>query len=143
MDYRSYGSGSPELLRELITLQKRELRHARFISVLGAVILALLLCAAAVLAPRILNLLNHAEVSLRNIDTLASDATTLVSSVSDTALEAGQLVHSANALLAENTEDVAEALDKLNSVDFQRLNDAIDNLAAAAEPLAKLGRLFS
>ena len=142
MDYRSSDAASPELLRQLIALQKRELRHARFVSVIAAVVLALLLCAALLLAPRVLNLLSHAERALQDIDVLAADASALVGSVTGTATEAERLVDSANALLADNTQAVADALEKVNSVDFQRLNTAIDDFAAAVEPLAKLGRLF-
>ena len=144
MDYSSSGSDAENtaLLRHLAAMQKKELRHARFISVVSLAALAFLIVVTVLLAPRVLNLLGHAERSLENIDVLAADATALISGSANTVKAAETLVQEANTLLAENTQDVADALDKINSVDFKRLNDAIDGFAAAVEPLAKVGRLF-
>ena len=49
-----------------------------------------------------------------------------------------QMVRDVDQLVTENTEAVSDAMDNFNSVDFDRLNDAIDDLASIIEPLANL-----
>ena len=52
------------------------------------------------------------------------------------------MAENANSMLADNTEGVSEAVEKLNSIDFDALNDAISSLGEAVGPLAQLARLF-
>ena len=131
-----------DLLEQLIRLQKKELRNARLTALASLVVIVVLVAAGAILVPRAAALLDHIEHSLTDIDTLAAEAGTMLSEAQSTVSQVDSLARNANRVVVDNTEAVKEAMDKLNSVDFQRLNEAVDSLAQAVEPLAKLSSLF-
>ena len=110
-----------ELLAELVRYQKKEVNHARLSTVVGVLLIAVLLVTLLVVLPRAVILLDHMEQSLQEIDTF---------------------VEGSNRVVSENSDGVAEALSKLNGVDFDALNQAIRDLPDAVHPLADFARLF-
>lgn len=110
-----------ELLAELVRYQKKEVNHARLSTVVGVLLIAVLLITLLVVLPRAVILLDHMEQSLQEIDTF---------------------VEGSNRVVSENSDGVAEALSKLNGVDFDALNQAIRDLSDAVHPLADFARLF-
>lgn len=110
-----------ELLAELVRYQKKEVNHARLSTVVGVLLIAVLLVTLLVVLPRAVILLDHMEQSLQEIDTF---------------------VEGSNRVVSENSDGVAEALSKLNGVDFDALNQAIRDLSDAVHPLADFARLF-
>ncbi len=131
-----------DLLQQLITLQKKELRNARLTALACVVLIAAALFTVGTLVPRAISLIGHLESSLTELDTLATNASEMMAETGNTIREVDGLVRNANRVVVDNTETVTEAVGKLNSIDFEGLNTAIDGLATAVEPLAKLGGLF-
>ena len=93
--------------------------------------------------------LGHMESSLARIDTLAGDAGALMTEVNalvdetnGMVADAEELIGNANRVVVDNTEAVTEAVAKLNSVDFARLNEAINGLADTVRPFANFVNLF-
>lgn len=106
---------------------------------IGVGLLAALLtvvCAVSVLVvPKTLQTLERMDDTLQGVDSLiktAEDALTTANAAAD----------NANKLVADNADAVAEAMEKFNSVDFDALNRAINNLADIVEPLAKVSNFF-
>ncbi|MBO4916237.1 MAG: hypothetical protein J5449_13660 [Oscillospiraceae bacterium] len=115
---------------------KKLLRCSRIGVCLLALLLAVACAAAAILVPRALDTLDRIGVTLEGIDSLVETA--------DAALvAANEAADSANKLVADNSEAVAEAMEKFNSVDFETLNKAINDLADIVEPLAKVSNFFN
>ncbi len=107
---------------------------------IGVLLLAALfatVCVAAFrLVPPALHALSHAEETLSDIDGLVSTA--------DAALTAANAAAStANKVVADNADAVSDAMEKINSVDFDTLNRAINDLADIVEPLARVSNFFS
>ena len=69
------------------------------------------------------------------MDTMVSDAGKIVSSVKNAA-------GSENGLNSENMEGLAEAIQKINSIDFDRLNESINSLADVVSGLSRLTGFF-
>lgn len=118
---RSSDVDSRDLLREMIDTQKRSLRHTRIAAIAAVLMACALLVSLAVVLPRV----NAA-----------------IDSVEDSVAEVSVFVRNADRFLTENTDAVSQALEKLNEVDLDRLNEAVSNLSDAAAPLAKLSHLF-
>ena len=111
------------------------LRYARLTAWFSAALLGVVTVVSLLLVPKALRMMDHAEQTLAGIDTLAQTA--------DAALTtANEAAESANRLVADNADSVAEAMEKFNSVDFATLNRAIDDLADVVEPLAKVANFF-
>ncbi len=101
---------------------------------LGA-LLAVVCAVSIIVVPKTLRTLERLNATLSEIDKLAGTA--------DAALiTATEAAENANKLVADNADSVSEAMDKFNSVDFDALNRAINDLADIVEPLAKVSNLF-
>lgn len=124
-----------ELLAELLRYEKKEVRHARISSFASIVLAAVLVVAVAVTVPRAVETVRHAEETLSQVDAFLEETDGLVE-------EVHTLVENTNAVIVNNTDAVTEAVTKLNGVDFDSLNQAIQDLADAVAPLARVGRIF-
>jgi hypothetical protein len=135
-----------DLLAELLSYQKKEVRHARITTICGIVFAAVLLVALFSIMPKVLAVINHVQESLTQVDELVADASTLIQDSTDqiNALvgDATILIDNANTMILDNTDAVSETVRKLNAVDFERLNKAIQDLDDAIQPLASFANLF-
>lgn len=124
-----------ELVAELLRCQKKELRHARIATVVSLLLAAALALTLLLVLPRAVTLADHMEESLQQIDTFVDSASTFAD-------RANTFVDSANSVVAQNADAVTEAVSKLNGLDFDTLNRAIQDLADTVSPLANLMRRF-
>jgi len=146
------------LLSEMLEDQKKLLRRANIAFYCMLTLIAVLLIAVLVLAPRAFALLEHMETSLQEVDQVVDSANSLLADNTQAVTEAVEkinaidfeglgdgintLVTDADRLVSDNTQAVTEAVEKINNVDFEALNKAIRDLAAVVEPLAKLRNVF-
>ena len=132
------GTGTQDntaLLQELVRLERSRLRHARFTTIFCVVLLAAVALAAILYGPRIIGMLANAENAVSKLSEVAEDVESLSS-------EANRLVQNINRVVIDNTQSITNALEKLNGVDFDRLNDVIDNLANTVEALSNITSIF-
>lgn len=112
------------------------LRCARIgIWLLGA-LLAVVCAVSLLLVPKALRALDRVEDTLAGVDSLTQTAETALTT-------ANAAANSANQLVADNADAVAEAMEKFNSVDFDSLNRAVKDLADIVAPLARVSNLFN
>lgn len=119
---------SRELLEELLRYQKKEVHHARLTTVVGILLIGALLATLLVVLPRAATVLSHMETSLQQIDTFVEEANTFV--------------EGANKVVSDNSDAVTQAVGKLNGLDFDTLNQAIQDLSDTVRPLANFMRRF-
>ena len=124
-----------ELVAELLRCQKKELHHARVTTVVSILLIGALLLTLLVALPRAVTLADHMEESLQQIDTFVDSASTFAD-------RANTFVDSANSVVAQNADAVTEAVSKLNGLDFDTLNKAIQDLSDTVSPLAEFMRKF-
>ena len=111
-----------ELLRKLLSYEKKQLRHTRLATFVNILLVLAVLAALVLLVPRALS-------SLAKVDRLAASAE--------------ELIGNANAMVTENTDAVNDTIQKLSEVDFDSLNAAIHDLEDAIRPVAELARKLS
>ena len=112
------------------------LRYARIgVWLLGA-LLAVTCVVSVILVPKALRALDRVDDTLAGIDSLTRTAETALTT-------ANAAADSANKLVADNSDAVAEAMEKFNSVDFDSLNRAIKDLADIVAPLARMSNFLS
>ena len=114
----------------------KTLRYARATAILTGALLLVICVAAVLLVPRAVRILDHAEETLSTIDSTAATADAALASANTAADSAAKLV-------ADNADAVSEAMEKFNSVDFDALNKAINDLADIVEPLARVSNFFN
>ena len=127
-----------ELLRELLSVQKKSARNS-WIAMLAIVALtAILLTGLGMLLPRASRTLDAAYTTLSEGEVLLKQTEEMVDQAKRSLREVDVMVGSVNKLVEDNTEDLSEAMDKLNSLDIEKLNQSIEDLNAVIAPLAKL-----
>ena len=97
---------SEELLRELLSYEKKQLRHTRLATFVNILLVLAVLAALTLLVPRALH-------SLAEVDRLA--------------VSAQELIDNASTMVSENTDAITETI--------RDLNDAIKPLAELARKL--------
>ena len=95
-----------ELLQELLKAQKKALLYSR----IALVLVLLLIATLAGAAPFAVNAVRATQNSLRKIDAISGSVNTLIGAT------------------GENTVSVAETLEKLNTLDYEHLNEAMAKL---------------
>ncbi len=143
----SAASGTQEaILAELLSYQKKAVRHSRIISICGIALAVLLLIALVSIVPKTLAVFDHVQESLSRVDELAADAGTLIrdstAQINSLVGDATELIDNANTVIIDNTDAITQTVRKLNAVDFEKLNKAISDLDAAIEPLVSFARMF-
>ena len=103
-----------DMLEELLTVQRASARRSLIMTVAVVVLAVGLLVAIFTLVPRLMTVMDHMETTLENINTWVE----------------------------ANTDAASGALQKMNELDIDSLNQAINDLADVVRPLANLSNLF-
>ena len=127
-----------ELLRELLSEQKKSARNSWIAMIAVVVMTAALLIGFGMVLPKVTRTLDAAYTTLNEGETLLKQAEEMVEQAKHSLAEVDVMVGSVNKLVEDNTEDLSEAMDKLNSLDIEKLNQSSEDLNAVIAPLAKL-----
>lgn len=128
-----------EALELLKQIEKNSRRQARTGKLLCLLVLAMVLCSAAIcgavllLLPQIETVVVQMQSVLRNLE----EATAQLAAV-----DFGSMVSGVDTLVATGQQSLNQTMEKLNAIDFKTLNRAIEDLADVVEPLAKLTNMF-
>ena len=132
-----------EILERLDKSNRQQVKYARLQSVL-AVLAALcfigLVVVVGSIVPELMdfaseaeNLLGQAEVVLTNLE----DVTNELAQVEFT-----KMIDDVNGLVTSSQDGLEKTLEKINGIDIETLNEAIDGLAKVVEPLTKFFKVF-
>ena len=117
-----------ELLAELVDLQKKGSRRAALAVIISAFAAAILLAAAIILVPRTVSMIN-------DTNRLVTEALGAVENID-------KVVRDASGLIEENAEGITDAIQRVDAVDFESLNDSIKSLSDILTPLANFFNVF-
>ena len=137
---------NPEMqvyLEKLEKSNRQQVRSARlqcFFSFLAAVCCLLLLLTVAKIVPDIKELSNEISGIAVKADTVLTNLETDTRELAAADLEG--LVTDVNGLVTTSQEGLEGALEKMNAIDLDTLNKAIEDLAKIVEPLAKVSSIF-
>lgn len=134
-----YTDLSPEelehLLKRLEDSNDKQARYAKkqyFMSQITAlcsvIVLVVVLCTASFLIPRVSRVFDDMETVMSNVTAITEELAEA---------DLGQMVEDIDHLVTSSDQSVQEALKQINSVDIEKLNQAINDLANLIRPLAK------
>lgn len=110
------------LLREQLGVMKKQLRMSRITAGIIGIAAAALIASAAIVTPQAFQAFRRANALLEELD-----STSLT-----------EMIQSIDGLAKSSQEDMGQAMDKLNQLDLDGLNRAIQNLENTTRPLAEL-----
>jgi len=125
-----------ELLQKIEKANRQQVKLTRIVCIFA--LLAALCCVCTVVLvynvlPQINTVTSQMQVVLGNLET----ATAQLSVV-----DFSGMISDVEALVTTAQESLEQTMAKLNSIDIAALNQAITDLAAVIEPLAKISTLF-
>ncbi len=131
----AYRQNVEEHNREMAQTEKSQLKYQKLafiMSMLSAIftgiILVVVLLLVGYVIPKVDNIYASTMVSLNNLETLTAE-------LKDADL--GGTVQNINTLTVQATGNLSDTMKRLDSVDLEKLNQAIENLNATIEPMAK------
>ncbi len=138
-----------ELHSELIESEKKQSGMLRIVVITNMILTVVILITFVLVVPKLLSVVNEVQQAVSEVQELSSTAQDsldgvdqIISGANDILNDADQMVIYADQLLKDNTTNMEEALNNFNSVDFEALNRAVNDLADAVAPLANLSRLL-
>ena len=125
-----------ELLRKIEKSNRQKIRMGRILCVLALV--AALCCTAAFgviacLVPQVNTVLAQTQSVLGNLETTSQQLASL---------DLESMISDVDALVVSGQAGIEQSMEKLNTVDFETLNKAIQDLSDVIEPLAKFSNMF-
>ena len=120
-----------ELLLELTRSQSRSARRTGIVAAAAVVLVLVLTAAVVILVPAGLRTLAHADAALNDVQAAVTRAETSMDNID-------AMVTNVNTLVEENVESLSGLIEKISSIDFDKLSQSIEQLKAAVEPLSRL-----
>ena len=132
-----------EVLEQIEKSNSRQTRYARlqfvFTLIAATACVALLLTGMKIL-PQLKNTVAQAEIVLDNLEAVTSELAE--SDVSGMVENMDTLVTNVDGLVSSSQEGLEQTIQKINTIDFDALNDAIKDLSDVVEPIAKFFKNF-
>lgn len=120
-----------ELLIELVRTQRRDTFLEHVTAIINLVFLAVMILVLVILVPKAVTTLREVDRTVKEVNTLALEAQESLDGIDE-------MVGNVDKMVVENTDAVTTALNQINQVDYQKLNEAISSLNATVTPLAEM-----
>lgn len=128
-----------ELLKQIEKTNRKQVRNGRILC--GLTLVAVLCCVVTFVM--VFGILTEVVDVLPQINTVITQIQTVLTNLEQTTGQLAELdlvgMVSDVDMLVTSTQ---QTMEKLNGMDFEALNQAIKDLAAVVEPLAKVSRIF-
>ena len=122
--------------KEMAVTEKAQLKYQKLaflMSTLSAIfmlaVLIIVIYLANYVVPKVDTIYTRSMTSLKNMETITQELNEA---------HLGETVRNINNLTLNATGDLSKAMEKLNSIDLETLNDSIQSLHDIIEPLAKM-----
>lgn len=124
-----------QLLEEILKTQKRTLLGTRIATAAVVIMCAAVCISLGILVPKVTKTLDDVNAAIERTESLVESAEKSLSEIDG-------MIANVNTLVVDNTESLEEAVNNLNSVNFDELNQAIQDLGDVVEPLANFVNKF-
>ena len=125
-----------ELLQKIEKTNRQQVRLTRVVCIFALVAVLCCICTVGLVynvLPQINTIISQMQIVLGNLET----ATAQLSVV-----DFSGMIADVEALVTTAQQSLDQTMNKLNTIDFQTLNKAIDDLAKVVEPMSKLMNVF-
>ena len=131
-----------ELLAALLKSQKSDTRFQKAAAVGTFLLAAVFAIAFAILIPQVTLTLRNADNALDQVQVLAGQAQNSLDNVNGLVDSAQHSLSGIDKVVEDNTETITEVTQKLGQIDFDKLDQSIDDLAEVVKTLSEVTSLF-
>lgn len=136
------GMDEKEMMTELVKNSQKQLFYARLRTLVSIVIAGGIIIFLIVVVPVILKTVAQANDIMAQASETITLANTAIESITEMSGSITSMGENMDTFITENAESVATVMEKIEAVDFEGLNSAIEDLGAVIEPLAKFFKKF-
>ena len=138
-----------ELLRQILEADKKEVRYAKLAALFSFGLFVILLIVAAILVPKVVSTLATvnstiitAGQTIENANGTIEQANGAIEGINEMTSSITGTSENMNTMLTDNSQSLTDAVEKMNNIDFEGLNKAIQDLQDAVGPFANLMKKF-
>lgn len=131
-----------QTMEELVKNSQKQLFYARVRTFAAVVAAAGFLICLLILVPVVLKTVSQANDIMAQASETITLANTAIESITEISESITEMGENMDTFITENSETVAAVMEKIEAVDFEGLNSAIEDLGAVIEPLAKFFNIF-
>ncbi len=125
-----------ELLQDICAKERKEAKMARVAAIANWCILGVVVIALIVWTPKVFNTLNKVNALIDQTAAEMEQVSKLTENAEKSMEEIDVMVKNINDLVVTNTDQLTNAVENLNSIDFEGLNSSIGDLESIISPLA-------
>lgn len=127
-----------DYLKQIRDLNKKRLMWSRVTALLMALFVVLVAC----VIPSVLNTLKVAEDTMLTANDTLEQAQAIMTDMTSTIDTMETTLESVTKLVNDSSESLVNAFDNINSIDFEGLNKAIEDLGNVVAPLSNFFKKF-
>ena len=131
-----------ELLRQILEADRKEVKYAKRASIFAFGLFVILLVAAVVIVPKVIETLTNIDTIVIQAGSTIEEAGTALDNINEMSGSITQTSENMNPMLTDNSESLTDAVEKMNNIDFEGLNQAISDLQDAVGPFASFMNKF-
>ncbi len=131
-----------EIMMEMLELNRKMVKSTRNEARFTAGVMLVLLVVALLIVPKVLITLTEVNNTIRQLQGSVSKMDSMLDDVNAMTKSITNASDGLNDMIVENSEELSEAVQKLSSVDFEGLNEAIRDLRNTTSGLSKITSIF-
>lgn len=139
-----------QLLERLDKSNRQQLKYARLqsaLAIFAALCFIVLVFAIGSVMPQLMDFAAQAQDIAADAEALLGQAEIVLTNLEDvtaelTQVEFTEMISDVDDLVTSSQEGLEDTLEKINSIDIEKLNEAIDGLSKVVEPLSKFFKAF-
>ncbi|MCR5748395.1 MAG: hypothetical protein K6G03_11865 [Lachnospiraceae bacterium] len=136
------GESVEELLKQILEADKNEVKYAKRAAFFMMGLVIILLVAALIIVPKVVQTLAHVDEAVISASQILEEADETIKNINTMSTSITETSDKMNSMLTDNSESLNEAVAKMNSIDFEGLNKAIQDLQDAVGPFASFMNKF-
>ncbi|MBP5262567.1 MAG: hypothetical protein J6Z43_10635 [Clostridiales bacterium] len=127
-----------DLLVAMLKAQEKDARRGLASAIAGFTLAAVFAVAFMILIPVAITSLRNIDKAVQNCTVMIENATVTIEQAQTTLTGIDSMTENVNGVVTDNTQAVSDALEEINSIDIDQLNQAIADLSSVVRPLAQL-----
>lgn len=131
-----------ELIAEIRNENAEERSYLKKQNTMMRCLMAVMLGIFVILAIAVIVLVPKISMTLSKADTALTNANTTLTQVNELAKNAETTMSNLDTVLGQSSEGIASTMEKLNAIDFEGLNQSIEDLGNVVSPLSKFFGTF-
>lgn len=137
------GSLNEDAISQLIKKTDKQLRWMRIMCISAVAVAVMLLFVCGIIVPKAVHTLTEVNSLMEEASVLMDNANTTLAGIDSMSKEITDAADGINGLVETNADVLTDSMTKLNSIDFEGLNQAIADLQTVVEPMANFFGKFS